>query len=240
MFKGFNRKAIEFMAELNAHNDKEWFEPRKQIYLDELYQPMKQLCDETAKPFLKIDGMMCKTGRIYSDPNYPPYRKYRENMWFIVKHEAWDWSKTPSLFFELSADGAVFGFKITHPSAPVMEKFRRQLVSDEALLKQIKSAERMGMALGGDDYKRPKPCDDSKLERFFLKKSLKLTVTLSADDEALYSPELPEMIIKAFKKLLPINELFEEFVREADAEKLAAKQAALEEMPKAPSEDFMW
>ena len=244
MFSGFSRAAVGFMADIRIHNEKEWFEANKQTYLNEVYHPMKELCEAVSKPFMKIDGMMSKAGRIYSDPNFPPYRKYRENMWLIVKHEAWDWSKTPSMFFELSGDGAVFGLKLTHPTAAVMEKFRRRIVSDDGkLLSQLKRIERAGIVLGGDEYKRPKPCEVRAAERFFKKKSLTLTVTLPAESELLYSDKLPKQIIAVFKKVLPINELFEELAAEADAEKQAVKAAALEEasaMPHAPAEDFMW
>ena len=243
MFSGFSREAVRFLADIRINNNKEWFEAHKQIYLDEVYHPMKELCAEISEPFMKISGMMSKAGRIYSDPNFPPYRKYRENMWILVKHETWDWSKTPSLFFELSGDGALFGLKLTHPAAAVMEKFRQRLTSDGGeLIKLIKRLERGGITFGGEEYKRPKPCPDKACERFFRKKSLLMTVTLTADDEALYSRELAGKIIKVFKKLLPLNEMLEGFAAEAAAEKAAAKEAAYSEaeMPKAPAEDFMW
>ena len=243
MFKGFSRDAVRFMSDIRVNNEKEWFEAHKQIYLDEVYRPMKELCDEVAKPFMKISGMMSKAGRIYCDPNYPPYRKYRENMWLIVKHETWDWSKTPSLFFELSGDGAVTGLKLTHPAAAVMEKFRNRLANDGGeLLKMLKRYERSGIVFGGDEYKRQKPCDYKALEKYYQKKNLLLTVTIPKEDEDLYSAELSGKVTGIFKKLLPLNELLEGFVSEAEAEKAAAKEAAYREteMPRAPEEDFMW
>ena len=245
MFEGFSREAVDFLAGIREHNEKEWFEEHKDIYLKEVYRPMKELCAEVSKPFMKIDGMMSKAGRIYSDPNFPPYRKYRENMWLIVKHDAWDWSKTPSLFFELSGSGSVFGFKITHPTAATMENFRRKIVTDDDdFLKLAARIEKSGIVIGGDEYKRPKLCDYEKAERFFKKKSLNMTVTLTPDDEMLYSKELSERVVKTFKKLLPVNELFEELVAQAEAEKLtlklAARTAAEQEMPHAPADDFMW
>ena len=245
MFSGFSKQAVGFMADIRIHNEKEWFEAHKQIYLDQLYHPMKELCKEVSEPFMKIDGMMSKAGRIYSDPNFPPYRKYRENMWFIVKHFAYDWSKTPSLFFELSADGAVFGFKITHPAAPVMDKFRTMLVSDGGeLIKLIMRLERSGLTVGGEEYMRPKPCPDSAAEPYYQKRALSITKTVPADSELLYSPELSRQVSAVFKKLLPLNELFEEFVSQTDAEKQADKQNVMQEdvpeMPPAPKEDFMW
>lgn len=245
MFNGFSKEAIGFLKDIRVNNEKEWFEPRKKLYLDELFYPMKELCTEISSPFMKLPAMIAKAGRIYADPSFPPYRKYRENLWIIVKHEAYDWSKTPSLFFELSGDGAVFGFKITHPTASVMEAFRHKIVSDDGdFLKLVKRLERSGVVIGGEEYKRPKPCDAQQAERFFRKKALLMTVTVSDDDPLLYSPELAETVKKTFKRLLPVNELFDELVAQAEAEKLALKKAETvtpdPEMPKAPDVDFMW
>lgn len=246
MFEGFSEEAFGFLTDVRANcNNKEWFEASKQIYLNKLFYPMKELCSEVSAPFMKIGGMMSKTGRIYSDPNFPPYKKYRDTMWFIVKHEAYDWSKTPSLFFELSAEGAVFGVKITHPAAPVMEKFRQRLISDNGeLLNLLGQLERAGFTAGGEEYKRPRPCPEKSAERYFQFRSFRMTETLGSDNELLYSSALAEKLIKVFEKLLPVNELFEAFASEAEAEKLAAKAAASQPpetgMPKAPDVDFMW
>ena len=231
------------MADIRENNEKEWFEAHKQIYLDEVYRPMKELCEAVSKPFMSISGMMAKAGRIYSDPSFPPYKRYRDNMYLIVKHETYDWSRTPSMFFELSGDGALTGLKLTHPAAPVMEKFRNRLVSDGGeLLKTLKRIERAGFVVSGDDYKRPKPCPQKGCERYYNKRSLQLTLLIPADDSILYSPELAEKLIGLFNKLLPLNELLEDFASEAEREKAAAKEQAFAEaaMPKAPAEDFMW
>ena len=245
MFTGFSEESVQFLRELAVRDDKEWFEEHKKIYTEKLYRPMKELCEELFKPYSKIDTMMSKAGRIYRDPNFPPYRRYREEMWLIVKHEAWNWSTTPSMFFELSAGGAVFGFKITHPTAATMNNFRQKITTDEgdflALAKRLK---RRGFSVGGDEYKRPKPCTMPEAEEFFKKKSLTITKSIAPGEE-LYSPGLAKTVAQAFREVFPVNELFEELAAQAEAEKLAAKITAQAEqeappMPKAPTTDFMW
>ena len=245
MFKGFTNQALDFMSGIRDHNDKEWFEEHKQIYLDNVYYPMKELCTDVSEPFTNKYGMMSKAGRIYSDPSYPPYRKYREDMWFIIKYETFDWSKTPSLFFELSGDGAVYGFKLTHPAAPVMEKFRNRLATDGGeLIKDLKHLERSGFDLSGDEYKRPKPCEDKAALRYYSYKSLRLTASLPSGSPELFGSSLSDTLKKAFRRLVPLVRMFEEFVSESEAEKRAQKEAAAEQslpsMPEAPQQDFMW
>lgn len=245
MFEGFSEEAVSFLAEIAVRDDKDWFEENKKIYIEKLYHPMKELCEVLFKPFAKVDTMMSKAGRIYRDPNFPPYRRYREDMWIIIKHEAWNWSATPSMFFELSASGAVFGFKIVHPSAATMENFRRKIVTDDGdFLSLAAKLRRRGFEIGGEEYKRPKPCDHPEAEEFFRKKALSITKHIAPGEE-LYSPELAKKVAKALKDVFPVNELFDELAAQADAEKLAAKLAAQisadePPMPKAPEQEFMW
>ena len=245
MFTGFSEEAVQFLRELAVHDDKEWFEEHKKIYTEKLYRPMKELCGELFVPYSKDATMMSKAGRIYRDPNFPPYRRYREEMWLIIKHEAWNWSTTPSMFFELSAGGAVFGFKITHPTAATMNNFRQKITTDEGdFLSLARRLRRRGFSIGGDEYKRPKPCPLPEAEEFFRKKSLTITKSIAPSAE-LYSPSLAKDAAQAFKAVFPVNELFEELAAQAEAEKLAAKLTAqLEQestpMPPAPKSDFMW
>ena len=69
-----------------------------------------------------------------------------------------------------------------------------------------------------------------------------MTRFIPSGEDILYSQELAKKLTGLFKKLLPLNELLEEFVSEANSEKAAAKEEAFAEasMPKAPSDDFMW
>ena len=58
MFEGFSREALEFLLGIRLNNNKEWFEPRKQIYVEKIYEPMKALGDELFAPFSETEGMM--------------------------------------------------------------------------------------------------------------------------------------------------------------------------------------
>ncbi|HOC32581.1 MAG TPA: DUF2461 family protein [Ruminococcus flavefaciens] len=102
MFQGFSQEALDFLLGIRLNNSKEWFEPRKIIYTEKIFEPMKALAEELFVPFQDTEGMMYKAGRIYRDANFPPYLHYRDTMWIYVRYDAWYWNKTPTLFFELS------------------------------------------------------------------------------------------------------------------------------------------
>ncbi len=242
MFQGFSHEALDFLLGIRFNNDKEWFEPRKKIYTEKVYEPMKALAEEIYAPFEKT-GMICKAGRIYRDEKFPPYLHYRDTMWIYVRYEAWYWNRTPTLYFELSPEGAEFGFRISKPEAAVMERFRSQLSEDaDKFLSLAKKLKRRGICFGGEEYKRLKPCNVPDAEEFFRKKGLSAYERVS-DIAELSSPELVKRVISNFKAVMPLNEMFHEIVGvEALAKELLKEEASQPEREavKAPEQEFMW
>lgn len=248
MFEGFSQEALEFLLGIRHNNNKDWFEPRKAIYTQKIFEPMKALGEELFAPFADVEGMMCKVGRIYRDENFPPYQHYRDTMWIYVRYDAMYWNRTPTMYFELSPEGAEFGFRISKPEAAVMEHFRNGLIDDPAPFFNIfsEAVEKYGLTVGGDEYKRKKPCPKPELEQFFVKKGLSLYTKVS-DPAELFSRKIAEHAVEVFKAVKPLNDYFNEIVEIEELAK-AAKKAEMQKaeqepeinMVKAPDVDFMW
>lgn len=246
MFQGFSQEALDFLLGIRLNNDREWFEPRKQIYVEKIYEPMKELGAELFEPFSDAEGMMYKVGRIYRDEKFPPYLHYRDTMYIYVRYEAYWWSKTPTLFFELSPEGAEFGFRISKPDASLMERFRAQLTEDyEPFISMTEDIEKKyGAIIGGEEYKRPKKCSIPAAERFFRKKGLSISVKV-CDTEVLFSRKLVERVNDFYQSLVPINDYFHELAEIDALAKALEKEAVAEPEPavnivEAPKVDFMW
>lgn len=242
MFPGFSQEALGFLNDIRYNNNKEWFEEHKKIYTEKVYEPMKALGETIYAPFAK-SGMEYKVGRIYRDTTFPPFLHYRDTMWIYVRYPALYWNKTPTLYFELSPEGAEYGFRISKPEAAVMERFRAQSAEDpEAFLSLIKKLEKQGISIGGDEYKRPKKCTVPELSGYYKKKGLSAYVKCD-DAGILYSEKIAEDIVKTFKAVMPLNDMFNEIV---EIEKLAkaiekeSAEAPQEELIKAPDVEFMW
>ncbi len=244
MFTGFSQEALDFLNGIRFNNNKSWFEAHKKTYLEKVYHPMKALGEEIYKPFEKNSAMMYKVGRIYRDEYFPPYLRYRDTMWIYVRYEAMYWSKTPTLYFELSPEGAEFGFRISKPEAAVMELFRNRLEEDSAnFLKMTNKLEKKhGIVFAGEEYKRKKPCSVPEAEQFFQKKGLSALVRVSAGDE-LFSEALVSHVNEVFNALVPLNDYFHDIVTQTELSKLMKKSISKEsapEMVKAPEHEFMW
>ena len=250
MFNGFSQEALEFLLDIRHNNNKEWFEPRKAIYTEKIFEPMKALGEELFAPFSDIDGMMYKVGRIYRDENFAPYLHYRDTMWIYVRYDALYWNKTPTLYFELSPEGAEFGFRISKPEAAVMERFRSGLIEDpEFFLNLVEEVvEKFGLTLGGDEYKRKKPCPLLKLETYFVKKGLSLFIKVGDPDE-LFSRRIAEHVLAVFNAIQPINDYFHEIVEVEELAKAVLREEKEQQlsqlepeinMVKASNIEFMW
>lgn len=243
-FNGFSKEAIDFLFNIRVNNNKEWFEPHKKIYTEQLYAPLKDLTELIFKPF-EHTGMICKTGRIYRDESFPPYLHYRDTLWIYVRYQSYNWNKTPTLYFEISPEGVEFGFRIAKPEAAVMESFRSQLTEDpKPFLELTTELKSKGIIFGGDEYKRKKKCTVPEAEEFFIKKGLSAYEKIT-DISVISSAKLADSIISCFKNVMPLNEMFHKFAVSAELAKAlekenAAAEESAPEIVKAPQQDFMW
>ena len=71
-FRGFPPEALAFFRGLARHNTREWFQPRKQIYEDQVKAPMVELV-------MELDRAMLDFAPDYvTDPHKAIYRIYRD------------------------------------------------------------------------------------------------------------------------------------------------------------------
>ena len=191
--------------------------------------------------------MISKTGRIYRDESYPPYLHYRDTLWIYIRYNAWDWSKTPTLYFEISPEGAEFGFRISKPVAAVMEHFRGDIADNpEYFTELIQMLRNNNIEIGGEEYKRKKKCTVPEAEELFLKKGLSAYRKIT-DLSELNKPELAEEIIEVFRLTMPLNDYFHGVVNKVEADKIREKLEMLSvddsadlSGVKAPDVEFMW
>ena len=83
---------------------------------------------------------------------------------------------------------------------------RRMLERPEEFLRLVTRAEReSGAKLGGDRYKRPKPCPDERLTPYFSLKNF-IAIVERAPDDLLFSPELADEVCRVLRAWLPLYE----------------------------------
>ena len=115
MFQGFTPETFDFLWGIRMNNNREWFLPHKQQYIDALYEPMKALGKELFEPFLDQPGNVLKVSRIYRDARMHPAEPYKESLWICIRKDVAWWAENPCLFFEICPEGISYGFILWSP-----------------------------------------------------------------------------------------------------------------------------
>lgn len=206
-FDGFRPETIDFLWGIRFNNNREWFQQNKQQYQEFLYEPMKALAAEVASAFEQTDGLKLHVSRIYRDMRMHPSTFYKDSLWFCLRRDGGSWLSHPCLCFEVRPEGYRYGFLYLAPTAQDLQALRIK-ISDHAdeFLAMVKKAEiDSGIALSGDRYKRPKPCENEKVAKFFAMKNFVAIQDCPADD-LLFSQDLMPVVQKALLAWLPVHE----------------------------------
>lgn len=207
MFEGFRPEVVDFLWGIRLNNNREWFTDHKQMYQQELYEPMKALSAQVFAAFQDVPNMACRLSRIYKDARMHPAVPYKESLWLSMRPDGLPWSEQPTLYFEIRPEGYSYGFILWRAKTEIMNRYRAGLEArPDEFLELIRKAEReTGLTFGGEPYYRKKPCPDPRLEPYYNLKSLIMDVD-RAPDELLFSPELADEVTRVLKALYPLYE----------------------------------
>lgn len=206
-FQGFSPETIDFLWGIRFNNDRTWFAEHKEQYLRSVLSPMKAL-GSALQPSLP-EGMSLHVSRIYRDMRMHPSTFYKDSLWMCFLHRDGSWLEQPNLCFEVRPEGYRYGF-LVFATPRDMESFRRMIAEHpDEFLALVERAEReSGIRLEGDRYKRPKPCENPALERFFGMKNLFAIVDRPPDD-LLFSEALLDEVRRVLLAWLPLCEFFQ-------------------------------
>ena len=205
MFKGFSAESIDFLWGIRFNNNREWFREHKQDYETHLYRPMQALAEEVRANY-QLEGTVLKTARIYRDVRYSSV-PYKEHLWFCIREDNVFWSEHPSMYFQIEPEGGSLGFIYYAPKAAIMNLHRQKL---------LENPDRFRNAIGGLEdhfsdcstrYKRPKPGCTPELEKWYQLKNCFFEQRIEVGEE-LFSPELPQRLIDAYRELEPLYKYF--------------------------------
>ena len=214
MFTGFTPETVDILWGIRMNNNREWFLEHKKQYTDRLYEPMKALGQAVFQPFLEKPGNILKVSRIYRDARMHPPTPYKESLWLCIRQEVDWWAENPCLYFEITPDGASYGFFYWKPRTAVLEDFRKRISArPEEFLKLIRDTEEAaGIPVTAQCYKRPKVPENPALAPYFAwKGEIGCTRSIEPGD-ALFGPQLEVEVKDFFTKLTPLYEYFNQYV----------------------------
>ena len=213
MFTGFTPETVDFLWGIRMNNNRDWFLEHKKQYVDTLYEPMKALGRELFEPFQERPGNILKVSRIYRDARLHHPLPYKESLWICIRQDVEWWAENPCLYFQITPEGADYGFFFWKPRTAALEDFRRYIAghSEEflTLIRQTEAA--VGQPVTAACYKRPKPCEKEELERFFAWKGEIGCTREIAPGPELFDPALARQVGDFFEKLTPLYDFFNRF-----------------------------
>ena len=214
MFTGFTPETVDFLWGIRMNNNRDWFLEHKKQYTDALYEPMKALGQAVFQPFLDKPGNILKVSRIYRDARLHPPTPYKESLWLCIRQEVDWWAENPCLYFEITPEGASYGFFYWKPRTAVLETFRQRIsAKPDEFLKLIRDTEAAtGVNVTAQCYKRPKTPENPALAPYFAwKGEIGCTRSIEPGD-ALFGPQLEDEVKDFFEKLTPLYEYFNQYV----------------------------
>ncbi|GBD84824.1 hypothetical protein BMS3Abin02_01218 [bacterium BMS3Abin02] len=164
--RSFTPALFSFLRDLEANNDREWFNANKQRYERSVRQPGLRFVDDFAPHLAKISPHFVADARANGGSMFRIYRDvrftrdktpYKTNTGFQFRHEAGRDVHAPGFYLNLEP-GAVFaGVGLWRPDATSARSVREAIVEDPVRWKRVTRSKRFldVYVLEGDALKRP-------------------------------------------------------------------------------------
>lgn len=213
MFEGFSPETVDFLWGIRMNNNREWFTANKGNYTKYLYEPMKELGKFLYEPYMDTPGVQVKVSRIYKDARLRPTVPYKESLWICIRRDQQWWAENPCQFFEITPDGISYGMCFWQPKTQAMIDFRNAIADQPNQFIELIAGteEATGIPVTADEYKRPKPCDDSRLERFYKWKGNIGCVRQEPFSDDTFAPGLADRVREMILQLNPLTEYLMRF-----------------------------
>jgi uncharacterized protein (TIGR02453 family) len=168
MAASFTPDLLRFLSELEAHNNREWFQKNKERYETSVRDPFLRFVADL-QPRLKkispnfvadpspIGGSMM---RIYRDTRFSKDKTpYKTAVMAHFWHQKGKEGATPAFYLRIRPGDSAAGAGIWQPETVALKRIRKAIVDDTKTWKQIKERHelRSACAFAGESLKRPPP-----------------------------------------------------------------------------------
>jgi uncharacterized protein (TIGR02453 family) len=145
-FRGFPPEALEFLRELEANNDRDWFKANRARYDEHLVAPTRALAEDLAD--LGRPHMF----RPWNDTRFHARPPVKEHVGLAIGYEG-----AGGFYVELSLDGLLVAGGLYRPAPDQLDRIRRAIDAGRTaapLTRAIARAREAGLALGDPELVR--------------------------------------------------------------------------------------
>jgi uncharacterized protein (TIGR02453 family) len=189
--------ALEFLRDLEANNDRDWFRANRSRYDEQLLAPARTLAEKLAH--LGLPHYF----RPYNDTRFRPGPPIKEQLGVAIGY-----GDAGGFYFQLSLDGLLVAAGLHRPASDQLERFRAAIDDDKRAKTfegAIAVAEQGGLAAATPELKRaPRgyPIDHPRIDRLRMKE---LTVARRHELEPwLHRPACDERVQAELEAAIPL------------------------------------
>jgi uncharacterized protein (TIGR02453 family) len=229
MFPGFPPEALTFFRGLARNNDRDWFQPRKEIFEAKVKAPMVALVEALNGEFARfapdyIADPKRAVYRIYRDVRFSADKSpYKSHLAANFPRRGGDKGACPGFYFSVSAKGLGIAGGVCEPSPEHLLALRTWIGENHVRFRKVaRRPEKLMGKLHGESLQRvPKgfPADHPAADLIKMKRWLFYT---TLDPKLATSPRLLGELVKRFKAILPVLELLNEPLHRAPPKAKAA------------------
>jgi uncharacterized protein (TIGR02453 family) len=165
-FSGFSSKTLEFLADLDQHNDRAWFEANKARYEAHVREPALAFVRAMAPHLAKLSKRFVaddrKLGgslmRVHRDTRFSKDKTpYKTNVGIQFRHEKGKDVHAPGFYVHLSLEECFLGAGMWHPEPSALALVRKRIEEKPAALAKVLADRKLKKHWknAGDSLKRP-------------------------------------------------------------------------------------
>ncbi len=161
----FTKGTLEFLSELKAHNDRDWFQANKERFARQAREPLLRLIGDLAPGLRKIapdfvadpssnGGSMM---RIYRDIRFSKDKSpYKTHLAAHFWHARGKEDAAPAFYVHITPGASVIGGGIWRPEPRALKKIRDRIVADPNAWRRATSGQALSgtCAMGGESLRR--------------------------------------------------------------------------------------
>ena len=217
-FPGLTPEAYTFLRQLKRNNDREWFRPRKDTYVDELRDPMRMLISDLSRRLpergLPLSGDPKRAVfRIYRDTRFSKNKApYKTHVAAVLSRDG-DKRAPGALYIHVEPGSNRIGGGFWRADKDFVRQWRDEMSKDpQTFLDIVESVEAAGLTLetaGSPLTRMPRGYDDQRenpATEYFRWKGGFAAVREDVPDEAALSPEFADLVIETAEAVRPLLE----------------------------------
>lgn len=210
LFNGFPQGTLPFLSELQANNNKAWFNDNKPRYESLVREPALAFIESMATGLTEISphfrAIPKKVGgslmRVYRDTRFASDKTpYKTNIGIQFRHELGKDVHAPGFYLHIEPEGCFVGAGIWHPESKTLNQIRTFMDDNPAAWRKALAVPAFARQfnLEGDSLKRPPRgftadhplIEDLKRKDFIAIKAI--------EPESIHSARFGQLVLKDFR-----------------------------------------